>query len=102
MKLFLKIAFFLSLVLANNVYAACTQTGNSIGLMGLAGSGQIYASLSSHDNQCACNQARFYSKNADLDMVLSILMSAKLSGKKVRIDFLNYGQCSDAFKVFIH
>jgi hypothetical protein len=85
-----------------SVYASCVQNNNIVTFTGLdSKEGVIYASLSSHDNQCACSSGRFYPQNSRTEMALSILMAAKLSQNKVRIDLMEQGNCNTAYRVYL-
>lgn len=84
--------------------AACSQNSNSLGsLVGLdSSSGTVYATITSGSNECACAYARFSPSNTDAKAALSILLSAKLANKAVRIDFLDTASCDSAFRVYVH
>lgn len=90
-------AFFCTSVDAN-----CIQNNNLVTFTGLdSKEGVIYASVSSHDDQCACSYVRFYPQNARTEMALSILMAAKLSETRVRIDLMEQGDCNTAYRVYL-
>jgi hypothetical protein len=99
---FLTIA--ISLGLPQGVYAAaCTQNKNVLdGRVGLDSSnGTVYAVTNSTSNECSCVETRFTQANTDTQTALSILLSAKISSKKVRIDFLDGSNCNSAYRVYL-
>jgi len=82
--------------------AVCSQHGNKIGFFGLdSHEGQVYASVSEHNNGCSCSRFRFRPSNTKTDMVLSILMAARLAEKKVRVDLKNASDCNSAYRIYI-
>jgi len=96
----------LLLAAASSQYAhagTCTQNNNSLtGLVGLDNAGgTIYATTSSTNNECLCSNVRFLPSNTDTKAVLSILLSAKMADKKVRIDLLAQGDCNSAYRIYI-
>ena len=92
-----------SLSVANLATAYCTQTGNKVGFMGLDGAdGRVYVSVSGHNNQCGCNYIRFKPDATKTDMVLSILMMAKATDNKVRIDINTPEDCNSGSRVYLH
>lgn len=90
-------------VFSNLTYAACTQTDNKLGsLVGLdSQGGMVYANVSSVSNQCACSSVRFKPNNTDVKMALSVLLSAKMAEKEVRVDLLDEGDCNSAYRVYV-
>ena len=85
--------------------ATCVQNDNTLsGLVGLDGSnGQVYAKIESTSSaHCGCTSVRFKHEFTDVNMALSLLLSAKIANQKVRIDLLNEGNCDSAFRVYIH
>ena len=92
------------LMISQPLYAVniCTQTGNNITLLGRDDTGSIYAGVTEHNNQCGCNSFRFKEINTDTQMALSILLSAKLSDKEIRVDLKDENDCNSAFKLYIH
>jgi hypothetical protein len=101
MKLISVTAFLSFALVSSSVFAQCSQSNNEISLMGVESSKVIYAELGSHSNECSCNHARFNVDDVDTDKVLSLLMSAKLSGNRVRIDFLDVQSCDGAVSVYL-
>lgn len=99
----LLIATLCSLLLPQVAHAICAQNNNSLnGLVGLDQSnGGLYVSLNSNSNECSCTYARFQNVNTDTKSALSILLTAKATGNKVRIDFLD-GTCNTAYRVYLH
>ena len=92
----------LSVMFVNYTVAGCVQNNNKLGLVGLDSSnGTIYAGVFDHDNACACNSFRFLAAKTDNKMALSVLLSAKMSGRRVRIDILDPADCNSAFRVYI-
>ena len=90
------------------VATVCTQTSNSIGLVGLDYNNNstpktttIFVAVSNHDNQCGCPIIRFKEENTNIDVVLDILLAAKTNYKKVRINLLDANDCRSAFGVYI-
>ena len=88
--------------------ATCSQTNNSIGLLGFdysnAGDTKvttIYATLSNHSNQCGCSEVRFKEINTNINVVLDILLAAKTNLKRVRVDLLDAADCNSAQKVYL-
>lgn len=82
--------------------ANCVQNNNKLGLVGLdTSTGGIFAGVSDHDNGCACTAFRFMTANTDTKMALSVLLAARMSGKKVRIDALDGTNCNSAYRVYI-
>lgn len=86
-----------------NAFAMCTQNGNSLnGLVGLGSSGTlVYADVNSASNECGCDRFRFQSENTDIKIALSVLLSAKIADKKVRIDIKEPGNCNTATNVYL-
>ena len=80
--------------------AACQQTGNKLGLVGLGDTGVIRAKFSASNNECLCPEVRFKKNNADTKSVLSILIAAKMGDNPLRIDLKKAGACSSAFRVY--
>ena len=88
-------------------YAICSQTDNQLsGLVGLDSStGFVFASLKSEGNGCGCSHVRFKPQNTEVDMALSILMAAKVSSDKVRVDFKDSSEgvanCDSGYRVYL-
>jgi len=83
-------------------FGSCTQTDNSVGFVGLDNpDGSIYVDVAQHDGKCQCDYIRFYASNTDTDKVLSILLTARLSNNKVRIDILEEGNCNSGNRVYM-
>lgn len=82
---------------------SCAQGNITLkGWVGLdSSSGTIYATLSSNNNKCPCNEVRFTEKNTDAKTALSILLAAKLADRKVRIDFLDKTNCNSGYRAYI-
>ena len=82
---------------------SCSQNNNT--LSGLAGldsqGGNIFASVTSDTNECGCKSVRFNRDNTDTEAALSVLLSAKLANKKVRVDILDRTDCNSAYRVYI-
>lgn len=95
------IAIFLSTA---SLAGTCSQTQNEIvGLVGLdSQTGTVYSSTVSSTNSCNCAHVRFKPENTDVDKALSILLAAKLSSTKVRVDLLSEGDCNSAYRVYLH
>ncbi len=93
-----------SLFLSQLTYAICVQNNNSLnGLVGLDNSkGMVFATTISSTNECSCRHVRFREQNTDTKMALSILLSAKVTNQKVRIDLLDEGDCNSAYRVYLH
>jgi hypothetical protein len=92
------------LVLSQRTFAAtCTQNNNVLnGWVGLDSSaGTIYAKTTSSSNECSCTNVRFTQANTNTQMALSILLSAKMAGKAVRVDLLDSNNCNSAYRVYI-
>lgn len=83
--------------------ATCSQNNNVLnGWVGLDSSaGTIYAKTTSSSNECSCVNVRFTQANTNTQMALSILLSAKMAGKEVRVDLLDGNDCNSAFRVYI-
>ncbi len=101
----IKIAFIL-VALSWSVPAfanQCSQNNNEInGLVGVDGQdGRVYASITSTSAQCGCELVRFKPANSDTDKALTILMTAKITKAKLRIDFLEHGNCDSAYRVYL-
>jgi len=99
---------FLSLVVllmsfSQMIYAACSQNNNELtGLVGLDSSaGSVYAVTTSSSNECSCTAVRFSQVNTDTKMALSILVAAKMTNKKVRIDILDATDCNSGYRVYL-
>ena len=92
------------LMISQSLYALniCTQTGNKITLLGRDNNGSIYSSVTEHNNQCGCSSFRFKEINTDTQMALSILLSAKLSDNKIRVDLKDENDCNSAYQLYIH
>lgn len=103
MNTVLKGLLFITLLLSSTLAssASCVQTNNSIGLIGLDGRNIIYSGVSDHSNQCGCTNFRFKEIYTDHKVALSVLMSAKMSNKKVRIDILDETDCNSAYRVYV-
>ena len=83
-------------------YAGCVQLDNKVGLVGLDSvNATVYAAVTDHNDACGCNQIRFLSSNTDTKMALSILLSAKMSGKSVRIDISDPANCDTGYRVYV-
>jgi hypothetical protein len=93
-----------SMLFANSAFALCVQNNNSLdGLLGLDSTGgNVFAAITSTTEECGCTQVRFKTANGDTKMALSVLLSAKLSGKTVRIDLVESGDCNSAYRVYLH
>jgi hypothetical protein len=90
------------LAIAPASHAICTQTNNTVGFLGLDNAnGRIYVNVSGHSNQCGCSHFRFDPQATDTDMALSLLLSARMAGMKVRVDVSEQGACDAAFRVYI-
>lgn len=88
--------------LSQEALATCAQNNNKLGLVGLDSSnGIVYARVSDHDNACGCNEFRFMPDNTDTKMALSVLLSARVSSRRVRIDVLDPTNCNSAHRVYI-
>lgn len=82
--------------------ASCVQQSNRLGLVGLDSSnGTVYARVLASDNGCSCIEFRFTPVNTDTNKALSILLSAKMADKSVRIDATNSLDCYSAYRVYI-
>ena len=82
---------------------ACTQNSNTVKLLGLdGGDGRIYVDVSGHDNGCGCNAFRFIPGATNTTKAaLAILLTARSSGKKVRIDLAEAANCNSASRVYL-
>jgi len=102
----IKFAFLcFTLLMSGSAFSgtACVQNNNTIGLIGLdSSSSTVFAGTPSSNNECSCTSFRFLKANTDTSMALSILLSAKMGVKKVRIDLLEAGNCDSAFRVYLH
>ena len=89
--------------LSGALHAGCTQNNNELnGLVGLDSEiGSVYAATTSVSNECSCAAVRFRPEITDTKMALSVLLSAKLAGKKVRVDLLDASDCNSAFRVYV-
>ncbi|TVZ37143.1 hypothetical protein P886_1484 [Alteromonadaceae bacterium 2753L.S.0a.02] len=84
------------------IAGTCAQSNNKVGFVGLdSAGGAIYVDVSEHSNQCGCNYVRFYPENSDTDKVLSILLAARLTEKRVRIDINDSNSCNSGYRVYI-
>ena len=96
-------------ILSTTAYAAsCVQENNKVGFLGLdstgggaSNNGNLYVSVSDHNGGCGCNNFRFYSANADTKAALSILLTARMTDKVVRIDLIDSTNCDTAYRVYI-
>jgi len=103
-KLITKLQILFMAIFCNVAVAVtqCVQNNNKVGLVGLDSPlGTVYAGVSEHDNKCGCASFRFTDANTDKDMALSILLAARMSQKKVRIDLLDSTNCDSAYRVYI-
>jgi len=100
----IKIILLATIFISSDLFAvSCVQNNNEVGLTGLDGpAGSIYVGISQSNKECSCNYFRFYSTNTDTNKALSILMSAKMSGKKVRIDILDSSNCNTGYRVYLY
>lgn len=91
------------LALSCNAHSACVQNNNKLtGIVGLdGGNGLVYATTTSSSNECSCSNVRFRPENTDTKMALTVLLSAKMADKMVRIDLLDPNDCNSAFRVFV-
>ncbi len=101
MKYFIGVALFM--ISVSTMAATCAQHKNTMrALVGVESvSGNLYAALSSPSKSCGCTYARFSHANVDTKLILSLLLTAKLSDKTVRIDFLNNGDCNSAYRAYL-
>jgi hypothetical protein len=85
----------------------CVQNNNKVGFVGLDSTdggtrqGNLFVSVSNHNNGCGCSHFRFYSGNTDTKSALSILLTARTTEKPVRIDLLDSTNCDSAYRVYI-
>lgn len=93
----------LLIIYSNTAFALCVQNNNALsGLVGLdSADNTIYATTVSTSNECSCTNVRFRAQNTNTQMVLSILLSAKIANQKVRIDLLDTNDCNSAFRVYV-
>lgn len=103
-KIFGCATLLMVLFFSTNVYAGCVQNYNELsGLVGLDNpNGTVYADVKSASKECGCTNVRFYPTGTNTEMALSILMAAKVAGKKVRIDISDEDNCNSAYRVYIH
>lgn len=95
--------FMASIMFCSTAYAACVQHNNSVGLVGLdSQTGIVFAATNSFTNECACAYVRFKPDNTDTKMALDVLLAAKTSGTRVRIDILAAGNCDSGYRVYLH
>ena len=84
----------------------CAQQQNVVGFVGMdgvsGGKGQIFVTVSGHNNDCGYDYFRFRAANTDVDQALSILLAAKMANKKVRIDLIDKADRNTAYRVYIH
>lgn len=98
---FMAVAVF-SLFSLNVLGGQCAQNNNELSFLGMVdGQGMLYAQLNSTTNECSCSVVRFKTENTDTKMVLSILLAARMSSNKVRVDLLDSTDCDSAYKVYI-
>jgi len=91
--------FFLSCVAHAG---ACSQYNNVVGFVGLDNpNGSVYVSVAEHNNACNCSNIRFYDSNTDTDKALSILLAARFSDQRVRIDIADENDCDSGYRVYI-
>lgn len=105
MKIVIRFFLFVCMTIISVITWAetCTQNNNRMtSLVGLdSSSGVVYASVDSHSNECSCNNFRFKPENTETEMALSILLSAKLADREVRVDLLNADNCDTAYRVYV-
>lgn len=64
--------------------------------------GLVYSGVSTSSTQtCNCTSVRFHPDRTNTDKALSILLAAKLAGKKVRVDLQEEGNCNTAYRVYM-
>lgn len=81
--------------------ASCVQNNNTVTFTGLDQSdGTLFAAVSGHDGGCGCDAIRFRPANIDTQKALAILLTAKTTNQKVRID-LAQGDCDTGFRVYL-
>ena len=104
-----KFAIFISwtvVFLGQNVFSStCIQDKNKIKMVGLdSRQSTIYASVAESNNACGCRSFRFSEENTggNNKMALSILLTAKATGKLVRVDLLDESNCNSAFRVYLY
>jgi hypothetical protein len=97
------ITFVLMMAASFLANSYCSQTGNTLnGLVGLdSSSGVIYAATTSIKNECSCTEVRFKPENTQATLALSILLSAKLAGKTIRVDIRDATDCNTAFRAYV-
>lgn len=83
--------------------ATCVQNNNVLnGWVGLdSPAGTIYAKTTSSSNECSCANVRFKPENTNTNMILSILLSAKIAGKEVRVDLIDGNDCNSGYQAYI-
>lgn len=102
MKQFNLAISLITLCLASTVHAKCVQNNNTVTFTGLDdANGTIYASLRDSNNKCNCTEVRFKPENTNTEMALSILLTAKISKTKVRVDFLEENSCNTAYRIYL-
>lgn len=97
---------FILFLVSQASHGQCSQTNNVLsGLVGLdGGTNKVYAGVQSQKNECSCSLFRFKADTGigvDTNMALSILLSAKLADKKVRVDILDPEDCNSAYRVYV-
>lgn len=92
MKLYINILIVIGLYVgANSVAFANTQNGVNVYMTGSEHHGSdVYVAINPNPDGCTFN-AVYFMDAAELNQVLSIAMSAKVSGQKVRVDYTQTG-----------
>lgn len=87
-----KLLIVISIVFFFNSYAfALSQDGIKVGLTGMEGDGtQVYVQITPNSNRCKWSGV-YFTDLKELDKALSVALSAKMSGKTIRIDFIQPG-----------
>lgn len=99
-KILTIVAIFL---LPSFAQATCEQHGNTLGKIGVNGN-QVFAEITdvTSTRDCGCRTVLFSQDVTDASMAMSILLTAKMVDKKVRIDFADGPKCDVGTRVYVH
>lgn len=98
----LVIGTFLSF-LSISAFSYCEQHGNALGKIGIEGF-EVVAELekTGTNYNCGCQSVRFSPDKTDVEKAMSIMLTAKLTNKKIRVDFSDGPECDEGKRVYIH
>jgi len=95
--------FSLCCMLSSPGFAYCSQQGTVLGKVGIDERKVVAEVLEvSTTRDCGCRAVVFDDARTDSGMAMSILLTAKMVDKQVRIDFADGPICDAGIRVYIH